>query len=49
MPRKDAPSVELPLGSGRVVLLGFPVQFRGQSFGTFKLLFNAILYGAAQP
>jgi hypothetical protein len=41
--------LDVPLGSGRVVLLGFPVEFRGQPFGTFKLLFNAILYGAAQP
>jgi hypothetical protein len=40
--------LEMPLGEGRVILLGFPVQFRGQSAGTFKLLFNAIFYGAAQ-
>lgn len=41
--------LDVPLGSGRVVLLGFPVEFRGQPFGTFKLLFNAIFYGAAKP
>ncbi len=41
--------LDVPLGSGRVVLLGFPVEFRGQPFGTFKLLFNAIFYGATQP
>jgi hypothetical protein len=41
--------LDIPLGSGRIVLLGFPVEFRGQPFGTFKLLFNAILYGAARP
>lgn len=41
--------LDVPLGKGRIVLLGFPAQFRGQPYGTFKLLFNAILYGAAQP
>ncbi len=47
---KDKSAVlDVPLGTGRVVLLGFPVQFRGQSYGTFKLLFNAILYGASRP
>ena len=35
--------VQLPVGSGRVVLLGFPVQHRAQSLATFRLLFNAIL------
>jgi hypothetical protein len=39
--------VEASLGRGKVFLLGPEVTFRGQPHGTFKLLFNAIYYGAA--
>jgi hypothetical protein len=35
--------VQATVGTGHVVLLGFPVQHRGQSHATFRLLFNAIL------
>jgi hypothetical protein len=35
--------VQADVGMGRVVLLGFPVQHRAQSYATFRLLFNAIL------
>ncbi len=40
--------LDIPLGDGKVILLGFPAQFRAQPAGTFKLLLNAIFYGAAQ-
>lgn len=40
----DKPAiVEVQYGRGRILLLGFRVQHRCQSHGTFPLLFNAIL------
>jgi hypothetical protein len=42
-----AAAVEVQHGAGRVVLLGMKPQWRGQPFGTFKILFNASLYSAA--
>jgi hypothetical protein len=39
-----ASAVEIPYGKGRVILLGFGVQSRGQPHGTFKLLFNSLYY-----
>jgi hypothetical protein len=41
--------VEVRLGAGRVVLYGIRPQFRGQPFGTFKLLLNAVYLGSAKP
>ncbi len=40
----DKPAiVEVQYGQGKIILLGFRVQHRGQPHGTFALLFNAIL------
>ncbi|HZT60494.1 MAG TPA: M14 metallopeptidase family protein [Pyrinomonadaceae bacterium] len=38
--------VETTLGKGRVILIGFRPQHRGQTWGTFPLVFNAIERGA---
>ncbi len=41
--------VEARHGRGRVVLFAFRPQFRGQPFGTFKLLLNTVYLASAQP
>jgi hypothetical protein len=35
--------VDWKVGSGRATLIGFRPQYRGQSWGTFKLLYSALL------
>lgn len=42
--RQKAAILDIPYGKGKIILLGFPVQFRSQSYGTFRLLFNSIFY-----
>jgi Zinc carboxypeptidase len=37
-----AAAIEVAYGDGRVYLFGFKPQWRGQSHGTYKLIFNAI-------
>ena len=40
--------VEARVGDGRVVLFGPEINFRGQSHGTFKFLFNALYAGTLE-
>jgi hypothetical protein len=39
--------MEAAMGRGRVIMHTFRVQSRAQTWGTFKLFFNSIFYGAA--
>ena len=43
-----AAAVDVSLDRGHVILLGFRPQWRGQSFGTFRVVFNSVLYTAAR-
>jgi glutamine amidotransferase-like uncharacterized protein len=38
-----AAALDVQLDTGHVILLGFRPEWRGQPFGTFKVLFNALL------
>jgi len=46
--QNKAAAVEAPLGKGKIILLGFRVQHRGQTKATFKLLFNSIFSSALE-
>ncbi len=41
--------MEASVGKGKVFLFGPEITQRGQTHGTFKLLFNGIYYGSATP
>jgi hypothetical protein len=45
---RRAAVVALTYGKGKIVLLGFRVQHRAQTEGTFKLLFNALHWAGLQ-
>jgi hypothetical protein len=38
-----AAALDVQLDRGHIILIGFRPQWRGQSFGTFRVLFNAVL------
>jgi len=46
--QRKAAAAAVTYGKGRIVLFGFRVQHRAQTEGTFKLLFNAIHWGATE-
>lgn len=40
-----AAALDVRHGRGHVILIGFRPQWRGQPFGTFRVLFNSVLFG----
>lgn len=41
--------VDVALGEGRIVLFGIRPQYRGQSQATFRMVFNGLHLGSAEP
>jgi hypothetical protein len=41
-----AAALDVKHGQGHVILLGFRPQWRGQPMGTFRVIFNAVLFGS---
>jgi hypothetical protein len=41
-----AAALDVEVDKGHIVLIGFRPQWRGQPFGTFRVVFNAALFGA---
>jgi hypothetical protein len=35
--------LDVPMGSGHLIMFGMRPQYRGQSYQNFKLLFNALV------
>ena len=46
---RNAAAVALTYGKGKIALIGFRVQHRAQTEGTFKMLFNALYWGGMTP
>jgi len=42
-----AAALDVRHGDGHVLLIGFRPQWRGQPFGTFRVVFNSVLFGRA--